>query len=182
MGIRDEAKKVSTASLYLSDLATLWWRCRYADMERGTVHIDTWADFKREIKAQFYPQNVELEARNPLDDSDASGKSQADCKKNGEVSAKWRGLNYKKKDFRIVWPPMVDIRNTSLKRDVNSKWIGMTNQQLLYSLNSYGAICTRSKIVGVGSYDYWALVSLGLRLIIGHPKCVLRSDLRVRLD
>ncbi|KAJ4850323.1 hypothetical protein Tsubulata_005841 [Turnera subulata] len=63
MGIRDEAKKVSTASLCLSDLATLWWRRNYMDMERGTVHIDTWADFKREIKAQFYPQNVELEAR-----------------------------------------------------------------------------------------------------------------------
>ena len=35
-------------------------------MERKTCTIDTWADFKREIKKQFYPEDVEYMARNKI--------------------------------------------------------------------------------------------------------------------
>ncbi|GFS46872.1 hypothetical protein Acr_00g0104510 [Actinidia rufa] len=62
-GIHEENKKIKTAPLFLSDAATLWWRRRHADMERGTCTIATWEDFKREIKRQFYPINSEHEAR-----------------------------------------------------------------------------------------------------------------------
>ncbi|GFS38830.1 hypothetical protein Acr_00g0059690 [Actinidia rufa] len=62
-GISEENKKIKTAPLFLSDAATLWWRRRHADMERGTCTIATWEDFKREIKRQFYPVNSEHEAR-----------------------------------------------------------------------------------------------------------------------
>ncbi|RVW57489.1 Formin-like protein 6 [Vitis vinifera] len=54
--LTDEATKVRTATLYLTDNATLWWRRRFADIERGTCTIDTWDAFKREIKRQFYPK------------------------------------------------------------------------------------------------------------------------------
>ncbi|KAJ9692901.1 hypothetical protein PVL29_011823 [Vitis rotundifolia] len=59
----DEAAKVRTATLYLTDTATLWWRRRFADMEKGTCTIETWEDFKREIKRQFYPEDVAYLAR-----------------------------------------------------------------------------------------------------------------------
>ena len=35
-------------------------------MECGTCTINTWADFKKEIKRQFYPENVEYLARKSL--------------------------------------------------------------------------------------------------------------------
>ncbi|CAN1350435.1 hypothetical protein LINPERPRIM_LOCUS42162 [Linum perenne] len=65
-GIRDELAKVRTASLYLVDVAMLWWRRRQGDIARGTCTMESWGDFKKEIKKQFYPENAELEARSRL--------------------------------------------------------------------------------------------------------------------
>ncbi|RVW94998.1 hypothetical protein CK203_040063 [Vitis vinifera] len=39
--LTDEATKVCTASLYLTDNATLWWCRRFVDIEKGTCTIDT---------------------------------------------------------------------------------------------------------------------------------------------
>nr|CAN70814.1 hypothetical protein VITISV_010240 [Vitis vinifera] len=63
IALTDEAAKVRTATLYLIDTATLWWRRRFADMEKGICTIETWEDFKREIKRQFYPEDVAYLAR-----------------------------------------------------------------------------------------------------------------------
>ncbi|RVW61528.1 hypothetical protein CK203_066547 [Vitis vinifera] len=63
IALTDEAAKVRTATLYLIDTATLWWRRRFADMEKGICTIETWEDFKREIKKQFYPEDVAYLAR-----------------------------------------------------------------------------------------------------------------------
>ena len=60
IALMDEATKVRTATLYLTDNATLWWRRRFADIEKGTCTIDTWDAFKREIKRQFYHENVAI--------------------------------------------------------------------------------------------------------------------------
>ena len=59
IGLKDEVTKVRTATLYLIDNATLWWRRKFVEMERKSCTIDTWADFKRDIKKQFYPEDVE---------------------------------------------------------------------------------------------------------------------------
>ena len=64
--LTDEAMKVRIATLYLTDNATLWWRRRFLEIEKGTCTIDTWADFKREIKKQFYPEDVEYLARKKI--------------------------------------------------------------------------------------------------------------------
>ena len=48
--LTDEADKVRTATLYLTDTATLWWHRRLADMEKDICTIETWEDFKKEIK------------------------------------------------------------------------------------------------------------------------------------
>ncbi|RVW43565.1 hypothetical protein CK203_107076 [Vitis vinifera] len=58
IALTDEATKVRTATLYLTDTTTLWWRRRFADMEKGICTIETWEDCKREIKRQFYPKDV----------------------------------------------------------------------------------------------------------------------------
>ncbi|RVW49075.1 hypothetical protein CK203_111710 [Vitis vinifera] len=63
IALTDEATKVRTATLYLTDIATLWWRQRFTDMEKGICTIETWEDFKREIKRQFYPDDVAYLAR-----------------------------------------------------------------------------------------------------------------------
>ena len=39
--LTDKAAKVRTATLYLTDTATLWWRWRFADMEKGICTIET---------------------------------------------------------------------------------------------------------------------------------------------
>ncbi|CAL1360791.1 unnamed protein product [Linum trigynum] len=65
-GIRDENTKVKTAPLYLSDVAMLWWRRTQGDINKGTCVMESCDDFKREIKRQFYPENVEFEARSRL--------------------------------------------------------------------------------------------------------------------
>ncbi|CAL1372649.1 unnamed protein product [Linum trigynum] len=66
LGIRDENTKVKTAPLYLSDVAMLWWRRTQGDINKGACVMESWDDFKREIKRQFYPENVEFEARSRL--------------------------------------------------------------------------------------------------------------------
>ena len=48
--LTDVTTKVRTETLYLTDTATLWWGRRFADMEKGICTIETWKDFKREIK------------------------------------------------------------------------------------------------------------------------------------
>ncbi|KAL4388985.1 hypothetical protein GQ457_09G028100 [Hibiscus cannabinus] len=63
VGIVEDASKIQTASLYLTDTAMLWWRRRRNDIEKGTCTISTFDDFKRELKRQFYPENAEDEAR-----------------------------------------------------------------------------------------------------------------------
>ncbi|KAK3003760.1 hypothetical protein RJ639_018389 [Escallonia herrerae] len=64
--ITDEKAKVRTATLYLTDTATLWWRRKHNDIEKGLCTIDTWDVFKKEIKRQFYPENLTYEARKKL--------------------------------------------------------------------------------------------------------------------
>ena len=59
----DETANIRTATLYLTDTATLWWRRRFFDMKKGICTIETWEDFKREIKRQFYPEDVAYLAR-----------------------------------------------------------------------------------------------------------------------
>ncbi|XP_048228420.1 uncharacterized protein LOC125369605 [Ricinus communis] len=66
VGIVDDATKVKSISLYLSDIATVWWRRRCEDVKKGLCTINTWDDFGRELKKQFYPDNTEKEARSKL--------------------------------------------------------------------------------------------------------------------
>ncbi|KAH7655654.1 hypothetical protein IHE45_18G026400 [Dioscorea alata] len=58
----DDVKKVYHATLYLTDAMMIWWRRQCSDIERGTLSIYSFEDFKRELNRQFYPKNAKNEA------------------------------------------------------------------------------------------------------------------------
>ncbi|KAL0361411.1 UNVERIFIED_CONTAM: hypothetical protein Sradi_3825600 [Sesamum radiatum] len=60
--VEDEARKVSTATMYLTGDAKLWWRTKYAEIQTNQVRLDTWALLREAIREQFFPDNVEYNA------------------------------------------------------------------------------------------------------------------------
>ncbi|MFQ6665887.1 hypothetical protein Gotur_032447 [Gossypium turneri] len=62
--IVDDAVKVNTASMFLTDIALLWWRGKTIDKRQGK--IGTWQEFQCELKGQFYLEFFEEEARAKL--------------------------------------------------------------------------------------------------------------------
>lgn len=66
LGITEDAKKIDAATLYLDNTAMVWWRRRSSDIEKGSFVLNTWEEFKKELKRQFYPENAEEEARAKL--------------------------------------------------------------------------------------------------------------------
>ena len=63
IALTNEATKVRTTTLYLTNKATLWWRQRFANIEKEKCTIDTWDAFKQKIKKRFYPNDVAYLAR-----------------------------------------------------------------------------------------------------------------------
>lgn len=53
--LEDEAAKLDTATMYLSDDAFLGWRRRSSDIERGLCTVDTWEDLKKRVEGSFLP-------------------------------------------------------------------------------------------------------------------------------
>lgn len=68
-----EGDKVLHAIMYLREDAKLWWRTKYAEMEAGQCQIDTWEEFKTELNAQFYPENVAFLAMTRLRECTQTG-------------------------------------------------------------------------------------------------------------
>ena len=66
IALTHEATKVCTATIYLTDNATLWWHRRFMNIEKWTCTIDTCADFKREIQKQLYREDVDYMARKKI--------------------------------------------------------------------------------------------------------------------
>ncbi|XP_068636983.1 uncharacterized protein [Aristolochia californica] len=64
--LTDEQAKVSTAAMFLSDDVILWWRRRMGDEQEGEDTVHTWEDFKRELWRQFFPEDVEYQAKKEL--------------------------------------------------------------------------------------------------------------------
>ncbi|KAL0340044.1 UNVERIFIED_CONTAM: hypothetical protein Sradi_4521200 [Sesamum radiatum] len=48
--IEDEARKVSTATMYLTGDAKLWWCTKYAEIQANQVRLDTWALLREVIR------------------------------------------------------------------------------------------------------------------------------------
>ncbi|KAL0304835.1 UNVERIFIED_CONTAM: hypothetical protein Scaly_3006800 [Sesamum calycinum] len=64
--VEDEARKVSTATMYLTGDAKLCWCTKYAEIQANQVRLDTWALLREAIREQFFPENVEYNARRAL--------------------------------------------------------------------------------------------------------------------
>ncbi|TYK07554.1 uncharacterized protein E5676_scaffold544G00250 [Cucumis melo var. makuwa] len=62
-----EAKE-TLATIHLCEDAKLWWRSRYMDIQEAHCTIDTWDVLKKELCSQFFPENVEILARQKLCD------------------------------------------------------------------------------------------------------------------
>ncbi|KAA0046992.1 uncharacterized protein E5676_scaffold68G001120 [Cucumis melo var. makuwa] len=69
-----EEVKVTLATMHLSEDAKLWWRSRYVDIQEGRCTIETWDALKRELRSQFFSENVEILARRKLHDLRHTGK------------------------------------------------------------------------------------------------------------
>ncbi|KAK4394454.1 hypothetical protein Sango_1599700 [Sesamum angolense] len=52
--------------MYLTGDAKLWWRTKYAKIQANQVRLDTWALLREVIREQFFPKNVEYNARRAL--------------------------------------------------------------------------------------------------------------------
>ncbi|KAF2299450.1 hypothetical protein GH714_031983 [Hevea brasiliensis] len=63
IGITNDAKKVVHMPLYLVDTAVVWWRWRQGDIAKGLCTIASWEEFKKDLKRQFYLENVAHETR-----------------------------------------------------------------------------------------------------------------------
>lgn len=66
MSIANDAAKIRMEAMYLTETSMLWWRRKKTNMEKGTFSIDTWKQFKEELKWHIYPQNVVHETRRQL--------------------------------------------------------------------------------------------------------------------
>ncbi|WJZ83033.1 hypothetical protein VitviT2T_002747 [Vitis vinifera] len=60
----DEVVKVRTATLYLTDTTTLWWRRRFADMEKGICTIVTWRTSRGKSRGSSTPRTWHLHHKN----------------------------------------------------------------------------------------------------------------------
>ncbi|KAK3008052.1 hypothetical protein RJ639_013688 [Escallonia herrerae] len=99
--ITDEKAKVRTATLYLTDTATLWWRRKHNDIEKGLCTIDTWDVFKKEIKRQFYPENVTYEARKKLRELKHKNVARSYLDKAGRKMKKWANKRRRLKEYNL---------------------------------------------------------------------------------
>ncbi|KAL0283447.1 UNVERIFIED_CONTAM: hypothetical protein Sradi_7228900 [Sesamum radiatum] len=72
----DEARKVSTATMYLTGDASCWWRTKYAEIQANQVRLDTWDLLREAIRVQFFPENVEYNARRALRKLEHTGSMQ----------------------------------------------------------------------------------------------------------
>ncbi|KAA0045513.1 uncharacterized protein E6C27_scaffold1202G00660 [Cucumis melo var. makuwa] len=63
-----EKAKVTLTTMHLCEDAKLWWRSRYMDIQEGHCTIDTWDVLKKELRSQFFTENVEILPRRKLCD------------------------------------------------------------------------------------------------------------------
>ena len=50
MGIVEDITKISTTSIYLVNIALLWWRRKCSDLRPMGATIITWEDFQKEFR------------------------------------------------------------------------------------------------------------------------------------
>ena len=64
--IEDDALEVSNIIFSLKDIVVVWLRRRCNNVRRDSDPINTWNEFKKELKKLFYPEDAEYEVRAKL--------------------------------------------------------------------------------------------------------------------
>ncbi|KAL0462683.1 UNVERIFIED_CONTAM: hypothetical protein Slati_0155900 [Sesamum latifolium] len=100
--VEDEAKKVSTATMYLTGDAKLWWRTKYSEIQANQVRLDTWALLREAIRVQFFPENVEYNARRALRKLEHIGSMQDYVKAFSALMLDIRDMSEKDKLFTFM--------------------------------------------------------------------------------
>ncbi|KAL0381910.1 UNVERIFIED_CONTAM: hypothetical protein Slati_4563200 [Sesamum latifolium] len=100
--VEDEARKVSTATMYLTGDAKLWWRTKYAEIQANQVRLDTWALLREAIREQFFPENVEYNARRALRKLEHSGSVRDYVKSFSALMLDIRDMSEKDKLFTFM--------------------------------------------------------------------------------
>ncbi|KAL0430931.1 UNVERIFIED_CONTAM: hypothetical protein Sradi_0719100 [Sesamum radiatum] len=98
----DEARKVSTATMYLTGDAKLWWRTKYAEIQANQVRLDTWDLLREAIRVQFFPENVEYNARRALRKLEHTGSMQDYVKSFSTLMLDIRDMSEKDKLFTFM--------------------------------------------------------------------------------
>lgn len=62
LAITNDEVKIATAQSFLRDTAQQWFRRRCLDAEKGGQGIETWEQFKAELRKKFSPSNANKEA------------------------------------------------------------------------------------------------------------------------
>ncbi|TYK27683.1 uncharacterized protein E5676_scaffold225G00120 [Cucumis melo var. makuwa] len=97
-----EEAKVTLATMYLCKDAKLWWRSRYMDIQEGRCTIDTWDVLKKELRLQFFLENVEILARRKLRDLKHTGSIREYMKQFAGLMLDIRDMSEKDKVFCFV--------------------------------------------------------------------------------
>ncbi|KAL0417151.1 UNVERIFIED_CONTAM: hypothetical protein Slati_3547000 [Sesamum latifolium] len=100
--VEDEARKVSTATMYLTGDAKLWWRTKYSEIQANQVRLDTWALLREAIRVQFFPENVEYNARRALRKLEHTGSMQDYVKAFSALMLDIRDMSEKDKLFTFM--------------------------------------------------------------------------------
>ncbi|PWA72092.1 hypothetical protein CTI12_AA274570 [Artemisia annua] len=66
MGVDEDAARISNAPTFLRESAQLWWRRKHHEREKGICDLNTWDQFKTELRKQFVPHNADSEAKAKL--------------------------------------------------------------------------------------------------------------------
>ncbi|KAL0385887.1 UNVERIFIED_CONTAM: hypothetical protein Sradi_2983000 [Sesamum radiatum] len=98
----DEARKVSTATMYLTGDAKLWWHTKYAEIQANQVRLDTWDLLREAIRVQFFPENVEYNARRALRKLEHTGSMQDYVKSFSALMLDIRDMSEKDKLFTFI--------------------------------------------------------------------------------
>ncbi|TYK09782.1 uncharacterized protein E5676_scaffold127G00720 [Cucumis melo var. makuwa] len=94
-----EEAKVTLATMHLSEDVKLWWRSRYVDIQEGRCTIDTWDTLERELRSQFFPENVEILALRKLHDLKHTGEIREYMKQFAGLMLDIRDMSEKDKVF-----------------------------------------------------------------------------------
>ncbi|KAA0062982.1 uncharacterized protein E6C27_scaffold468G00790 [Cucumis melo var. makuwa] len=95
-----EEAKVTLATMHLSEDEKLW--SRYVDIQEGRCTVDTWDALKRELRSQFFPENVEILARRKLRDLRHTGEIREYVKQFAGLMLDIRDMSKKDKVFYFV--------------------------------------------------------------------------------